>query len=381
MLVLVVTSIAICLGGAVYIFGGLSHLSPLLSPTKTTRISFPTRELSGTRATALLVYHIIRSVLRRIGLGLKLDIKQEVDAQYTLQNADISLDMPFRITPHDIQRYIQCLSSNTSLDVDDILDSPHHMQLLLSALTEPAMLLLLSKINCPIDPVGSVNVRNAFELKDPSTTKKTLRERLGSQSSTNRDAVPLNCEARLSREVKQVKRGWEFTIMVDLVEALQEARTTIYTQAFTFLVFHFHKHSQPPPASTKADEIEAETCNIAGFRIGAREPSSWADLSKDYNPIHTSTFAARLLGFRSKIAHGNHVVAKAIHGAASYLERGPIDALDGTGIRRMEVEFKRPVPVPSSLETRVPEDDDKEHGRKHLEIWVNGKVATTVTCS
>jgi acyl dehydratase len=76
--------------------------------------------------------------------------------------------------------------------------------------------------------------------------------------------------------------------------------------------------------------------------ILSNDPLKWASLCKDYNFIHLSGFAARLFGLPGKLAHGNHVVAKAMH------------VLEGVGHKTqdmtwMEIQFRRPVAVPTSL--------------------------------
>ncbi|WVW83158.1 hypothetical protein I302_105176 [Kwoniella bestiolae CBS 10118] len=338
----------------------LRALTPLLTESSETKLDFPTRELSGTRVTVLLLYHIARSTLRRIGIGSPLSVNHD-GTQHTLDKVDSSLSMPFLITSSDIQTYIQCISA-TPITHDQILSNPYHLQLLLSALTEPSMLLLLSKVNCPIDPVGSVNVRNRFELLDPSLCQKSLEDSIQGKK------VDLVARSRLDKDVKKVKRGWEFTIIVELLFKGE----AIYRQEFTSL--QFHKHPVPPGVHNRSQDIAVEP--IGEFSIGEKEPSTWAKLSKDYNPIHTSDIAARLLGFRKKIAHGNHVVAKAIYESSDKLRAMEV----GKGKKIwMEVELKRPITIPSELEIKV-SDGGSEKGKQYMEIWLNGKVATSVTC-
>ncbi|OCF55335.1 hypothetical protein L486_07450 [Kwoniella mangroviensis CBS 10435] len=282
--------------------------------------------------------------------------------------------MPFHITSSDIDNYLHCLSpsSSSSNTKQNILSSGRHLQLLLSALTEPSMLLLLSKENCPIDPIGSVNVRNKFTLIDLPRCQQTLQNTLDNESKPGPGLIAM---AKLDQNVRKVKRGWKFTIIVELL--LDQTGTdtgngsAIYKQEFTMLEFHKHPQqpSIPPPNATTSINIGS----IGMFDIGEEEPWNWARISKDYNPIHTSSTAAKLLGFKSTIAHGNHIVSKAIQQLSDHkiqMDKG----MKGW----IKVEFKRPIIVPSTLEIKMyPQETEKEE--QLVEIWMNGKVATTIT--
>ena len=108
----------------------------------------------------------------------------------------------------------------------------------------------------------------------------------------------------------------------------------------------------------------------APFGLDENEPSAWARLSKDYNPIHVFPLAARLFGFKGKIAHGNHVVAKGL-GAIVKSSPKATQALNRlNGPCWIEVSFRRPVIVPSILSfgmKRVTETAD-------FEVLDQGKV-------
>ncbi|WWC69517.1 uncharacterized protein I206_103459 [Kwoniella pini CBS 10737] len=368
-----------------YAVKNLIQLTPLLSKTKLTQISFSTRELSGIKIPALLIYHIIRSILRRIGIGSKLNIIEESDGSFKLKNGDITLYMPFKITNQDIQQYVKCISSNTktnnNLTEEMIFKNSNHLQLLLSSLTEPTLLLLLSKINCQIDPIGSVNVRNKFELFNFYKIQQLLLSSSLSQNFNEINNIEFQTIAKLNENVKKVKRGWEFNIIIKLIENnlnLNLKSKLIFKQSFTFLTFYKHFIPLPSIPLIKSDRIKEDFKDIGNFKINIDEPIKWSKLSKDYNPIHTFNLAAKLLGFKSKIAHGNHIVVKAIHEVSKNLTSESVS--DKNEKRWMEIEFKRPVPVPSTLELKMYKQNADEE-RTNLEIWVKGKVATTVTCN
>lgn len=100
-------------------------------------------------------------------------------------------------------------------------------------------------------------------------------------------------------------------------------QVSVFRQTFTMLQFMDTTHVVPSTASSaKASDmsfasVQGGISSSVGeglpVAIGPNEPSNWAAISKDYNPIHISSVAARGFGFPGKIAHGNHVVAKALH--------------------------------------------------------------------
>jgi acyl dehydratase len=93
--------------------------------------------------------------------------------------------------------------------------------------------------------------------------------------------------------------------------------------------------------------------------LTSNDPYLWATLSKDYNPIHFSSTLAKMFGFKSMIAHGNHVLAKGL---------AKLD-VHGEGMRFMEVEFRRPVFIPSELDVSV------DKGEKRIVLGIKGKAS------
>ncbi|OCF36008.1 hypothetical protein I317_00530 [Kwoniella heveanensis CBS 569] len=346
--------------GLLLLLRPLSSLYPLLFD-KSARIDVPFHndELTGTRFWILFFYFIFSSVARRLGLTSP------------SRSTDISVRMPFRSKREDVELYL--MASLATCSTEEILDVPAHLQLFLSALTEPAMLVLLAKRGCPIDPIGAVNVRNRFELSEPSFCVSALK-----------DPARLYIAAKLSEEVVKVKRGWEYSIIVELKSknGSRKGDTALYRQIFTML--QFAKHHTPVPPISQADSHPTTT--VTHIQLTANDPTLWAKLSKDYNPIHMSALAARLLGFKMKIAHGNHVAAKAIEAALqaerrSILEDGPGDEHKKLGLSEngiMEVDFKRPSFVPCDVEVKTSSAlTDRE---TYVEIVSKDKVLITIRC-
>ncbi|MET8363515.1 MaoC/PaaZ C-terminal domain-containing protein [Micromonospora sp. NPDC005194] len=98
----------------------------------------------------------------------------------------------------------------------------------------------------------------------------------------------------------------------------------------------------------------------ARWRVEPRVGTEYARVSGDHNPIHTSRLGARLFGFRRPIAHGMWSKARCL---AALETRLP-------GACTVEVAFKLPVPLPSTVDfTLLPDGAFALHdsrGRPHL---------------
>lgn len=334
----VLTISAVVLGIA-YIYRYTFVLTPLFYDEAHTTLSFPLPEFSGLKYWALYIYFITRSLLRRLPLVAqeKLSPTQkdgDLKDKYTLSGA-ISLEIPFHTSPADVIRYNRAAKTAGIDTISHLL----HLMLFLSAATEPAMLLLLTKRNCPMDPVGGVNVRNRFEIVDSELLGSKLKEVMGSQEEGVVREQGWKVKTRLDPNLNKVKRGWEVTIVVELVSGTN----VLYRQFFTFL--QFAKHSKPPLQDDKPSD--PEITSGTSIRLTSNDPYLWATLSKDYNPIHFSSTLARLFGFKSMIAHGNHVLAKGL---------AKLD-VDREGMKYMEVEFRRPAFIPSELKVSSSKTD------------------------
>ena len=102
----------------------------------------------------------------------------------------------------------------------------------------------------------------------------------------------------------------------------------------------------------------------AQWRLEAGEGRRYAAVSGDRNPIHTSALAARALGFPRAIAHGMDTAARAL--AAVGAARGEAYT--------WEVDFAKPVLLPSTVSVRVAPDhgDEPTHdgsGRFAFAVW------------
>ncbi|MET8041876.1 MaoC/PaaZ C-terminal domain-containing protein [Micromonospora sp. NPDC005215] len=102
----------------------------------------------------------------------------------------------------------------------------------------------------------------------------------------------------------------------------------------------------------------------ARWRVEPRVGTTYARVSGDHNPIHTSLLGARLFGFRRPIAHGMWSKARCL----AALENRLPDAYT------VEVAFKAPVSLPSTVNFALLPDGGfalhDSRGRPHLAGFV-----------
>lgn len=96
------------------------------------------------------------------------------------------------------------------------------------------------------------------------------------------------------------------------------------------------------------------------IKLSKKQATRYAGISGDYNPIHVSTLAAKLFGFKNRIMHGWYLVSL----AAKRMEdrNGPLKFL--------ESQFIKAVQLPSSIHFI------KE--KKHAQMIVDKKVSINV---
>lgn len=173
--------------------------------------------------------------------------------------------------------------------------------LFLVSVTTPLLLILLSHPNCPIKALGAVNTRNRFSLVDVSLCRDATSLIAASKN------VELTFTAAMGGEElpgRRKRRGVEFEIVIDIMHK----GAVVMRQEMSFLQF-LSKATKPVYSGPDESRTDAEL-NSPGpkLRIPADAPRKYASCSKDFNPIHTSSLAAKLFGFPSAIAHGNHIL-------------------------------------------------------------------------
>ncbi|KAI1618820.1 hypothetical protein EDD37DRAFT_623773 [Exophiala viscosa] len=318
------------------------HLSPLWSGRKRVKLSFSPNQLSVYDITVVLGQLASRSIKRSLDVWWWYRDPESI----TLMD-DSSLTMPVRTSQKDLDAYTLAVERTTQTNA---LWTGSKAMLFLSALTEPAMLLLLAETSCKLCPLGAVNVRNRFELLRPDLcTEHSLKSFSGA-----------GVTASASKHVRRVRRGFEVDLLLtlDIPRGGSTGTITIFRQIFTILQFAKLNQKIARKDQSESDSQPLAYTRVASFDVEYEEPSRWARVCKDYNPIHISAIAAKLFGFSGKIAHGNHMVAKAL----DLLERCTLPPEYEALYRSqdpvwMEVVFKRPITVPAVLEVTVAKDD------------------------
>jgi acyl dehydratase len=130
---------------------------------------------------------------------------------------------------------------------------------------------------------------------------------------------------------------------VDLIAEATVGDDTVWRERSTYL--RRERRSGPRPPRVAADPPYGSVIRIrAPADIGRR----YAGLSGDRNPIHLHPFAARMFGFQQAIAHGMWLEARVL---ATIEARLP-EAFT------VDVAFKAPVPLPSTLSLVAVRDGD-----------------------
>lgn len=184
--------------------------------------------------------------------------------------------------------------------------------LFLPALTSPLVIRILVDRASPVKPLGCVNTHNTLKYHDGRLCRNIKTLTFLSQAGRLSYSAVFGGQQHPGY---RRKRGMEFCIEISIF--CDGSPHPVLTQELWYLQF-MHPSVQPRYAPTaldpKQDDVAlGEVLADQTLRMDKQDPQRWAKSCKDYNPIHVSTIGARLFGFRSVIAHGNHTAALAIH--------------------------------------------------------------------
>jgi acyl dehydratase len=329
------------------------RLFSILTGTKDARITFSPHKLSFAEVLLAMFMMITKPLYSRfIGSNNKTG---------TDQSGVLTLSSPFCITyPDDVVKWDHALGNACSITETPMLP------LFLAAVTEPAMLLLLMHPRCPINALGAVNVRNRFSVLRPDLCQiKYL---------TGRHCASI--VAKFPNEPRPVKRGIKYDLEVSIMMpdmAATESATvavkgpvTVFRQVFTILEFRRSNVARTrteteTETESKKDHIHPRPSTTQPLRISilGDDPKKWATLCRDYNFIHFSGLASKAFGLPGRLAHGNHVVAKAMMYRLLSEKYIPRVEQDPT---YMDVRFKRPVVIPDELEVEAQRSSKRPNG-------------------
>jgi len=214
------------------------------------------------------------------------------------------------VSERHLQQYIQLCELSESENLP--ITYPH-------LLTFNALMTLITDKNFPVPVIGLVHTRNriAQSRPIPATSQVTV--------------------CCFLEQVNKVKKGLECRIVTKVIVADE-----IYWQSRSDYLYRcdipsdeINGESQKLPQNDQLGWAK-ETWAIAN-NIGRR----FASISGDYNPIHLSTFSAKLFGFKRAIAHGMWTKAVAL---------GQLN-IASDDIKSVTVEFKQPIYLPAKVNT------------------------------
>jgi acyl dehydratase len=339
----------ICIVPSSILAWSIYRLTSILSGTKHAEITFSPHNLSFAEVLLAMFMMITKPLYSRF---INSNTKMSTNGSGTL-----TLSSPFRITyPNDVVRWDRALGNGCSITGTPMLP------LFLAAVTEPAMLLLLMHPKCPINALGAVNVRNRFTVLRPDLCQVKYL--------TRRHCAGL--VAKFSNEPRSVKRGREYDLEVsimmpdmappELARMAGKGSVTVFRQVFTILEFRRSNVAQGRiETEPRMVHIHSQFSTIQPIRISLSkgDPQKWAVLCRDYNLIHFSGLAAKAFGLPGRLAHGNHVVARAMM-QRMFSERYLPQV--GQEPTYMEVRFKRPVVIPDELDVDIQRSGKRPNG-------------------
>ncbi|MFT5705628.1 MAG: hypothetical protein ACI8SK_001588 [Shewanella sp.] len=189
-------------------------------------------------------------------------------------------------------------SANIPVTYPHILAFPLHMSLLLDE-------------NCPFPMLGIIHIKNEITQRRP----------------ISKDEI-INIECQFG-ELELVDKGVQF----DILTKITIEDELVWTSASTILCPQ--KNIEQENKKSELQEL-VEYSNTESWQLRSNTGRRYASASGDINPIHLSSFSARLFGFKHAIAHGMWSKAKALSVMA--LPSGPY---------KVTASFKRPVYLPS----------------------------------
>jgi len=290
----------------------------------------------------------------------------------------LTLNGSISILETDVEKFNRAVSQQ-SKPSSNSLTNPF----LLVSFTTPLLLIVLSDHACPIRPLGAVNTQNRFEFEDPTFCRDSRAILSASQSGS----LSYKCSFGGSdRPGRRHKRGVEFEITIEVKNREQ----IVLRQHLSFLQF-LPRYQAPKfieEPNSKVDVIDTEVKEglsqvfESSLRMQSSDTLRWAASCGDYNPIHVSVLAAKLFGFKSVIAHGNHGVTLAIQELLSSIQNSEAEDTNTSkhkvaslfwtqsGRFELQVKFAKPMVLPADLKVRWHEEK-KGAG---LEIVAKGKT-------
>ncbi|HET8707286.1 MAG TPA: MaoC/PaaZ C-terminal domain-containing protein [Pseudomonadales bacterium] len=179
--------------------------------------------------------------------------------------------------------------------------------------------------------------------------------------------INLGCEVKVNGEIRRGEKLIMHAELANLEETDNRVKfsvrvstsTTRYPNAIEALSHALLPKQNVFPLETKSRDAFDWEC-VGRWRVDENDGLRYALLTGDFNPVHWMDFAARLSPFGQKVLHG--------FGSLSLcwdaLQRSEAEA---NRIRKINVRFSRPVPLPST-EMSVLRSEPKLSGARRVAL-------------
>lgn len=141
-----------------------------------------------------------------------------------------------------------------------------------------------------------------------------------------------------------VEKGVEF----DFTTRVKADNETVWDEVSTYFMAGKFGGKDNPSAESSFELTKLEASEEKGqWHVPANRGKAYAKITGDYNPIHMSSLAAKLFGFKRDIAHGFGVLAQAIELSGLVSEETQQNTL------QVDVIFKGPVFLDSNVTMKM----------------------------
>lgn len=271
-------------------------------------------------------------------IGKKESAKQLIHENNTADKSKELLSIVVKVfayTAEEIQRFKK-LCGNSKIALYHIF--PH-------TIAQRCILSITSNQHFPISLIGALHLKSFFELHNIKLMESFVSHQ---DSSSSKD---FSLVVKYWGMVPNPKKGTDIVITLELFHNPTE--TLVWTEVF---VLYTHQTVPNYPPNPTAEAILTNCSKHYDFSNLLKDEITLVDspvlptagdtwefglLSNDINPIHMSSWVARLLGHRSRIAHGVMVLGKVF----SVLERAVVYDDDDTTVvpMRWAVSLKGPI--------------------------------------
>ena len=212
---------------------------------------------------------------------------------------------------------------------------------------------LFAAAEYPFPAVGSVHIYNTTTLyRNISVSEKFV------------------CVLKAEKTIKHAKKGSELEFISNL---LDDNKKTIWSNSSKFLVMHNQRKKLSDTNITSTEwsvpPLESDLSLLFEdiWTLGPNASIEYANVSKDFNPIHTNSLLAKLFGFPGIIMHGMYMIAR----AASECQRVMTESVGAVSYPlEVSTKFQRPCVLPQKVSFNV---SSIKGNKKSLYFVIKGK--------